>query len=190
MVAVLGNHDYHRDEQDAGIRRALEDAGVRVLENEATTIDFEFAGQRLGIAGTKGFGGGFAGALLLRFRRARDEGIHSARPSASRASWRVLTALDGDVRIVLLHYALIPETLDGERLELFPSSGSMLGEAIDHSGAELALHGHAHHGSSRHDPRRCPGPQRRAVGHPRPVRRLHHRARGRGPPRSEFAPMA
>ena len=60
----------------------------------------------------------------------------------------ILTALVGDVRIVLLHYAPIPDTLDGERLELYPFLGnSMLGEAIDRSGADLVLHGHAHHGS-------------------------------------------
>ena len=104
----------------------------------------------------------------------------------------VLTALVGDVRIVLLHYAPIPDTLDGERLELYPFLGnSMLGEAIDRSGADLVLHGHAHHGSlAGTHPRRRPGAQRRAVGHPRPVRRLHHRARRRGPPSTQLAQMA
>ena len=52
-----------------------------------------------------------------------------------------LTALVGDVRIVLLHYAPIPDTLDGERLELYPFLGSyLLAEAIDASGADLVVH--------------------------------------------------
>ena len=60
----------------------------------------------------------------------------------------LITALVGDVRIVLLHYSPIPDTLDGERLDLYPFLGnSLLGEAIDRSGADLVLHGHAHHGS-------------------------------------------
>jgi hypothetical protein len=52
------------------------------------------------------------------------------------------------VRIVLLHYAPITGTLDGERLELYPFCGnSMLGAAIDRAGADLVIHGHAHRGS-------------------------------------------
>ena len=59
-----------------------------------------------------------------------------------------LDALDVDVRIALLHYAPVAETLTGERLELFPFLGSeVLGRAIDAVGADLALHGHAHYGS-------------------------------------------
>ncbi|TME79239.1 MAG: metallophosphoesterase, partial [Chloroflexi bacterium] len=59
VVAVLGNHDYHADREEE-VRRVLEDAGVRVLEGEAAAIDVD--GVRVGIAGTKGFGGGFRGA--------------------------------------------------------------------------------------------------------------------------------
>ena len=59
VIAVLGNHDYHSDEQ-AAVRAHLEDAGVTVLEGETTTVDVD--GARVGVAGTKGFGGGFAGA--------------------------------------------------------------------------------------------------------------------------------
>src|SRR5690606_41428031 len=58
-VAVLGNHDYHQDAQDA-IRADLERVGVTVLEGENVVL--ELAGRRVGIAGEKGFGGGFAGA--------------------------------------------------------------------------------------------------------------------------------
>src|SRR4051812_37975767 len=53
IVAVLGNHDYHRG-QSAAIRTTLENAGVTVLEGESVTL--ELGGRTLGIAGVKGFG--------------------------------------------------------------------------------------------------------------------------------------
>ena len=63
-VAVLGNHDYHSDEQD-GVTEVLEQAGIRVLEGDAVVL--EIGGRRVGIAGSKGFGGGFAGASASDF---------------------------------------------------------------------------------------------------------------------------
>ena len=59
VVTVLGNHDYHC-EAEVEIRDALQRAGVTVLEGESTVIPL--GDQTLGVAGTKGFGGGFAGA--------------------------------------------------------------------------------------------------------------------------------
>ena len=42
----------------------------------------------------------------------------------------------------------MPDTLRGEPPEIYPFLGSyLLGEAIDETGADLALHGHAHFGS-------------------------------------------
>ena len=42
----------------------------------------------------------------------------------------------------------MPETLVGERLEIYPFLGSqLLAEAVDRHGADLVLHGHAHHGA-------------------------------------------
>jgi Icc-related predicted phosphoesterase len=55
-----------------------------------------------------------------------------------------------DVRVALTHYAPVPETLQGERLEIYPFLGSgLLAEAIDKGRAHLALHGHAHRGSEK-----------------------------------------
>lgn len=51
--------------------------------------------------------------------------------------------------MALLHYAPIPETLEGERLEIFPFLGSyLLGDAVDRAGADIVLHGHAHAGAT------------------------------------------
>ena len=56
--------------------------------------------------------------------------------------------LECDRRIALLHYAPVPDTLHGEPVGIYPFLGSyLLAEAIDRVGADLALHGHAHHGS-------------------------------------------
>ena len=145
IVAVLGNHDYHSD-QVAEVVAILKDAGIHVLDRSSVVLDI--AGQRVAIAGTKGFGGGYGPALADDFGESEMKGWIRHAETEAEALEDVLTALVGDVRIVLLHYVPTVETLDGERLELYPFLGnSMLGEAIDRSGADLVVHGHAHHGS-------------------------------------------
>lgn len=146
-VAVLGNHDYHAD-RDGEIRAVLEDAGVTVLEGDAAT--FEVRGVSVGVAGTTGFGGGFAGACASEFgeREMKAFVAHSRRLADSLES--TLASLDTDVRIALMHYAPVADTLRGERLEIYPFLGSyLLGEAVDRAGADLALHGHAHAGAEK-----------------------------------------
>ena len=145
VVAVLGNHDYHSD-QAAEITRILKDAGIHVLDRGSVVLDV--AGQRVAIAGTKGFGGGYGAALASDFGEPEMKAWIRHAEAEAETLEDVLTALVGDVRIVLLHYSPVPDTLDGERLDLYPFLGnSFLGEAIDRSGADLVLHGHAHHGS-------------------------------------------
>lgn len=130
------------------IRRALEDAGVRVLENEATTI--AVAGHRLGIAGTKGFGGGFAGACFSDFGEPEMKAFIRTTKRVAAALEQQLASLDTELRIALTHYAPVEATLMGERLELYPFLGSyLLGEAIDRGRCQVALHGHAHRGKER-----------------------------------------
>src|SRR5690606_17724628 len=56
VVSVLGNHDFHQDQEEE-FKGILSEAGVRVLEGAATTLYFnEFS---VGIYGVKGFGGGY-----------------------------------------------------------------------------------------------------------------------------------
>jgi Icc-related predicted phosphoesterase len=60
---------------------------------------------------------------------------------------KALVNLSADVRVALLHYAPVKETLIGEPPEIYPFLGSyLLAEAIDRAGADLILHGHAHRG--------------------------------------------
>lgn len=147
IVAVLGNHDYHAG-REAEVRRALEGASVRVLEGEATTVDVD--GIRVGIAGTKGFGGGFRGAHGSDFGEPEMKAFVGHTKMLSDRLERALTGLDVDLRIALLHYSPIESTLEGERLEIYPFLGSyLMAEAVDNAGADLVVHGHAHHGSER-----------------------------------------
>jgi Icc-related predicted phosphoesterase len=145
--AVLGNHDFESDRVESLVK-LLDGAGVRVLEGDAAVVDV--GGETLGVAGTKGFGGGFAGACgsdfgepemkaFVRHTRALADDLHQA-----------LASLHTDVRVALTHFAPVKDTLGGERLEIYPFLGSyLLGEAIDAAGADLIVHGHAHNGAEK-----------------------------------------
>jgi Icc-related predicted phosphoesterase len=144
-VAVLGNHDYHADEQGA-VARVLEDAGITVLEGAGVVV--QVGDRRVGVAGTKGFGGGFAGASGSDFGEPEMKAFVRHTRRLARGLERALAALRADRRIALLHYSPVPETLAGEPREIYPFLGSyLLAEAVDHAGADLVLHGHAHRGS-------------------------------------------
>ncbi|OQD53977.1 metallophosphoesterase [Streptomyces phaeoluteigriseus] len=148
VVAVLGNHDHH-DEQPEKVTGILQEAGVTVLEGEGTVV--ECAGSRVGIAGTKGFCGGFVGRSagefgeplmkeFVRYTRRSADALHGALEDLGR---------DGcDVRIALTHFSPVADTLAGEPPEIYPFLGSyLLAEAIDTAGADLSVHGHAHMGT-------------------------------------------
>ena len=147
VVVVLGNHDYESNRQD-DVRRVLESANVKVLEGEAVAIDID--GTRVGIAGTKGFGGGFRGAHGTDFGEPEMKAFVGHTRKLADSLERALSSLDADLRIALMHYAPIEATLEGERLEIYPFLGSyLLAEAVDNAGADLVVHGHAHHGSEK-----------------------------------------
>jgi len=147
VIAVLGNHDYHSDRQDE-IVAALEKADVRILEGASTVVEVNHS--RIGVAGVKGFGGGFAGACGSDFgEREMKAFIEHSMERAARlqSGLEDLGRQGADTRIALMHYSPIRETLQGEPLEIYPFLGSyLLAEAVDRAGADLALHGHAHRG--------------------------------------------
>jgi Icc-related predicted phosphoesterase len=147
VIAVLGNHDYHADCPER-VRQALELAGVTVLEGETATLKLNET--TLGIAGTKGFGGGFAGACGHAFGEPEmKEFMYVTERMAARLEEN-LRGLPTEHRLALLHYAPVKDTLAGERLEIYPFMGSyLLAEALDRGGADLVIHGHAHHGAEK-----------------------------------------
>lgn len=147
VIAVLGNHDYHAN-QPAQVRQALESVGVTVLEGETATLTIN--GITLGVAGTKGFGGGFAGACGHAFGEPEMKEFMCVTERMAARLEENLHGLTTALRVALLHYAPVKETLAGERLEIYPFLGSyLLAEALDRGGADLVLHGHAHHGAEK-----------------------------------------
>jgi Icc-related predicted phosphoesterase len=147
VVVVLGNHDHQSDlqEQMAGV---LTDAGITVLEG--TSVVLPLHGQRLGVAGAKGFGGGFAGACASSFGEREMKNFVGTTEAAAERLGAALRSTECDALVALTHYSPVPETLAGEPLEIYPFLGSyLLAQAIDSAPTTLALHGHAHHGSER-----------------------------------------
>lgn len=147
VVAVLGNHDYHQGQQ-LEVRRQLEQNGVRVLEGEAVEIDVH--GCRLGIAGVKGFAGGFLDACGSEFGEDEMKQFICHTRLIAEKLGRALASLDCDVKVALTHYSPVRDTLVGEKTELYPFLGShLLGEVIDEQRCAAAFHGHAHSGTEK-----------------------------------------
>jgi Icc-related predicted phosphoesterase len=162
VVAVLGNHDYHADQVD-DVVKILEASGIEVLECSGTVLACHEV--RLGVAGAKGFGGGFAGRCASEFGEPQMKAFIRHTREIAECFGTALRVLDCDVRVALTHYAPVPETLLGEPPEIYPFLGSyLLAEAIDSAPTDLAVHGHAHAGAERGT---TPGGVRvRNVAHP------------------------
>ncbi len=145
VVSVLGNHDHHSGCPEK-VTAVLENAGVTILEGDSVTLDVD--GMTLGVAGTKGFGGGFTGACGTEFGEEEMKAFMRHSRHLAESLEAALAGLDADVRVALLHYSPVDGTLEGEPLEIYPFLGSsLLAEAIDRAGADFAFHGHAHAGT-------------------------------------------
>jgi Icc-related predicted phosphoesterase len=139
-AAVLGNHDLESG-RSAEVIQALRDAGVQVLDGDAC----ELAG--VGIAGVKGFGGGFGRHALAPWGETIiKQFVHEAVNEALKLE-AALARLRTRSLIALLHYAPIQGTVDGEPLEIYPFLGSSrLEEPISRYPVSAVFHGHAHRG--------------------------------------------
>ena len=146
VFCVLGNHDFHAGHA-AEVRSVLEDAGVHVLDGECRTCDI--AGLELGVVGAKGFVGGFPGSALPDFGEPLLRDVYADTTREADAIGQGLQAIvHCDLRVVLLHYAPVESTLEGEPLGLHVLLGSdRLATPIAEYGADLVLHGHAHAGT-------------------------------------------
>jgi uncharacterized protein len=146
IFAVLGNHDWHAGEQDV-ITTALREAGVRVLCGETEIVTY--GEVEVGIVGAKGFVGGFAPSHLPDFGEPSLRTVYAETTAEVAALEAGLRAIETcPIRIVLLHYSPIEETLHGEAREIFVWLGSdRLAAPILEHGPDLVLHGHAHAGS-------------------------------------------
>lgn len=155
MVAVLGNHDYHVDQVEL-VTKMLTDVGVTVLEGNSIVLNIN--NSRVGIAGSKGFGGGFVGACGSDFGEPEMKSFMRFSKQHARMLEKSIKELEADYKIVLLHYSPTAQTLVGEKKEIFPFLGSYyLAEAVDYGKADICFHGHAHHGTEKGEtPGGCP----------------------------------
>jgi len=146
VVTVLGNHDWHANRAEE-VTAVLEEAGIVVLDRSHHIV--EVCGAELGIVGTKGFVGGFAGSHLPDFGEPLLRALYAE-------GMDEVTALDQGLRavalcpfrIVLLHYSPSSQTLEGERRDIWTFLGTdRLGGPILEHNPDLVLHGHAHAGT-------------------------------------------
>jgi Icc-related predicted phosphoesterase len=141
VIAVLGNHDYESGAAD-DVRRTLQAVGVHVLDGEAVEIN------GIGIAGAKGFAGGFGRASLGSWgepaiKQFVQEALHEAMKLES-----ALAKLRTRRRIALLHYSPIAGTVQGEPPEIFAFLGSSrMEDPLLRYPVDLVVHGHAHRGT-------------------------------------------
>ena len=144
-VAVLGNHDFECGHQEE-VSHILADTGLKVLDGEACEIN------GIGVAGVKGFCGGFGTAALGPWGEPTiKQFVHEAVNEALKLE-ASLARLRSKRQIVLLHYSPIRETVEGEPLEIYPFVGSSrLEEPIGRFPVSIVVHGHAHRG--RHEGR-------------------------------------
>jgi uncharacterized protein len=139
-IAVLGNHDYESGQQDE-LMRMMTNEGLKVLDGSA------YEREGIGFAGTKGFVGGFGRGVLTAFGEPEIKTFVRASIDEALKLERAMSQLRTKKRIVVLHYAPIAATVEGESPEIYPFLGtSRLAEVIDRHGADLVIHGHAHNG--------------------------------------------
>jgi Icc-related predicted phosphoesterase len=179
-LAVLGNHDFECGKHDE-LTHVLVESGIIVLDGESC----EVAG--IGFAGVKGFAGGFGERALQSWgEEPIKHFVHAGVEEAVKLE-AALTRLKTEQRIVLMHYAPIRATVEGEPLEIFPFLGSSRLElALNPHPVTAVFHGHAHKGQA--EGRTASGipvynvalPVLRAAGPDRPPVRLFDVPRPRG----------
>ena len=146
IFGVLGNHDWHADRHEE-LAAALRDGGIRLLERAADTCTVK--GVEIGIAGTKGFVGGFSDSLLPDFGEPLLRRLYAETSAEVAALDRGLKAIQScDVRIVLLHYAPTTTTIEGERQTIWAFLGSeRFAAPIAEHRQDAVFHGHGHAGT-------------------------------------------
>lgn len=140
MVAVLGNHDYESGQEEE-IVKVLAGVGLRVLSGDGCKIgDIAFVG-------VKGFAGGFGARMLGSFGEPAIKAFVAETVKETMQLENAMRSVKGRRHMVVLHYAPVVETIEGEPLEIFPFLGSSrLAETIDRFPVDAIVHGHAHRG--------------------------------------------
>ncbi|MGQ7792516.1 metallophosphoesterase family protein [Faunimonas sp. B44] len=141
VVAVLGNHD-HECGCAEQVTDVLRQAGVCVLDGNST----EIAG--VAFVGVKGFAGGFGRFMLGSFGEPAIKTFVSETLNEALRLENALRSVRPGRVLVVLHYAPIAQTVEGEPLEIYPFLGSSrLAETIERFQVSAIIHGHAHRGA-------------------------------------------
>ena len=145
ILAVLGNHDHEsgRVEEAKALLRTRE--GLHLLDEEPFQLN-----PHVGIAGVKGFMGGFGRWTLTAFGEAATKEFVGTTIEEAQTLEFALRRLSTPIRVVLLHYSPTVDTVIGEPETIHAFLGNdRLAEPIDRFGASVVFHGHAHHGTFR-----------------------------------------
>ena len=146
VYSVLGNHDLHSG-HGAQVAAICATAGIHMLDRSSTV--YELGGGEVGVVGTKGFVGGFAGSALPDFGEPLLRQCYAETTAEVDAIHRGLQEIAHcAVRIVLLHYSPTADTLLGEPEGIWTYLGcDRLATPIAEHRPDVVLHGHAHAGS-------------------------------------------
>jgi Icc-related predicted phosphoesterase len=140
VVGVLGNHDYESGHEEE-VRDILKHTGMRLLDGQSCEI------EGVGFVGVKGFAGGFGRRMLSSFGEPSIKSFVAESVSEAMRLENAMRTVKSRRALVVLHYAPIVETVEGEPLEIFPFLGSSrLAETIDRFTVSAVVHGHAHRG--------------------------------------------
>ncbi len=141
VIGVLGNHDY-----EGGKGKEIADmlcaTGASILDGDTCEV------RGIGFAGVKGFCGGFGKWALQAFGESAIKQFVQETVNETLHLEAALARLETEQRVVVMHYAPIPETVKGEPTEIYPFLGSSrLEEPINRFEVAAVFHGHAHGGS-------------------------------------------
>jgi Icc-related predicted phosphoesterase len=140
VMGVLGNHDYECGHVEE-VREILRHAGMKLLDGSAVEID------GVGFVGAKGFAGGFGRRMLGSFGEPAVKAFVAEAMDEAMRLENAMRTVKAERAMVVLHYAPIVETIEGEPLEIYPFLGcSRLAETIDRFKVSAVVHGHAHRG--------------------------------------------
>ena len=141
IVAVLGNHDYESGIPDI-VRQTLMHAGVKVLDGEPCEI------EGVGIAGVKGFAGGYGRASLGAWGEPAIKMFVQEALNEAMKLEAALAKLRTRRRLAILHYSPIAGTVEGEPIDIYPFLGSSRHKKPKQRyPVDAVFHGHAHRGT-------------------------------------------
>jgi Icc-related predicted phosphoesterase len=140
IIGVLGNHDHETGHVEE-VKEILRKAGVTLLDGQACEVN------GVAFVGVKGFAGGFGRRMLGSFGESVTKTFVAEAVSEAMRLENVMRTVKNERAVVVLHYAPVVDTVEGEPLEIYPFLGcSRLAETIDRFKVSAVVHGHAHRG--------------------------------------------